>query len=149
MATLAIFRPRRRARAASLLVTPVARINDNTHWGGRRKAAQKTNVIFAICNGRATMRGKLGEFLGGGELVKRCDPMVEARVMNQLQKWKKSGQTTEQLENTLKTPQAKLLIVLELYKKEGQVTKSENGVWTLVRGRTPDESPARHAGDDS
>ena len=95
------------------------------------------------------MRGKLCEFLGGGELVKRCDPMVEARVMNQLQKWKKSGQTTEQLENTLKTPQAKILIVLELYKEEGQVTKSENGVWTLVRGRTPDESPTRHAGDDS
>ena len=60
--------------------------------------------------------------------------MVEARVMNQLQKWKKSGQTTEQLENTLKTPQAKILMVLELYKEEGHVTKSENGVWTLVRG---------------
>jgi hypothetical protein len=43
---------------ASLLVTPVARTNDNTHWGGRRKAAQKTNVIFAICNGGATMRGE-------------------------------------------------------------------------------------------
>ncbi len=27
-----------------------------THWGGRRKADQKTNVIFAICNGGATMR---------------------------------------------------------------------------------------------
>ena len=81
--------------------------------------------------------------------MKRCDPMVEARGMSQLQKFKKSGQTTEQLENTLKTPQAKILIDLEMYKKEGQVTKSENGVWTLVRGRTPDESPARHAADDS
>jgi hypothetical protein len=68
--------------------------------------------------------------------------MVEARVMNQLQKWKKSGQTAEQLENTLKTPQAKILIVLELYKEEGHVTKSENGVWTLVRGRTPKAQPA-------
>jgi hypothetical protein len=64
--------------------------------------------------------------------VKRYDPMVEARVMNQLQK-RKSGQTTEQLQNTLKTSQAKILIVLELYKEEGHVTKSENGVWTLVR----------------
>jgi hypothetical protein len=45
----------------------------------KAKAAQKTNVIFAICNGRVTMRGKLCEFLGGGELVKRCDPMVEAQ----------------------------------------------------------------------
>jgi hypothetical protein len=115
----------------------------------KAKAAQKTNVIFALCNGGATLRGELCEFLGGGELVKRCDPMVKARVMNQLQKWKKSGQTTEQLENTLKTPQAKILIVLELCKEEGHVTKSENGVWTLVRGRTPDESPGRHAGDDS
>ena len=92
---------------------------------------------------------RLCEFLGGGELVKRCDPMLEARVINQLQKWKKSGQTTEQLENTLRTPQAKILIVLELHKEEGHVTKSENGVWTLVRGRTPDERPARPAGDDS
>jgi hypothetical protein len=117
--------------------------------GGRRKAAQKTNVIFAICNGGATMKGELCEFLGGGELVKRCDPMIEARVMNQLQKWKKTGQTTEQLENTLKTPQAKILIALERYKKEGHVTQSENGVWTLVRGRTPDESLTHHAGDDS
>lgn len=80
--------------------------------------------------------------------MKRCDPMVKARVMNQLQKWKKSGQTTEQLENILKTPQAKILIVLELCKEEGHVTKSESGVWTLVRGRTSDESPARPAGDD-
>jgi hypothetical protein len=40
--------------------------------------------------------------------------MVEARVMNQLQKWKKSGQTTEQSENTLKTPQAGGMITLTI-----------------------------------
>src|SRR5258708_27112740 len=84
---------------------------------------------------------RLCEFLGGGELVKRCDPMVEARVMNQLQKWKKSGQTAEQLENTLKTPQAKILIVLELYKEEGPVTKSENGGGTLGPGAKPANNP--------
>jgi hypothetical protein len=79
--------------------------------------------------------------------VKRCDPMLEARVMNQLQKWKKSGQTTEQLENTLKTPQAEILIVLELYREEGHVRKSESGVWTLVRQEH--HRKASHAGDDS
>jgi hypothetical protein len=73
--------------------------------------------------------------------------MLEARVMNQLQKWKKSGQTTEQLENTLKTPRAKILIVLELHREEGHVRKSQNDVWTLVREEHDRE--ASRAGDDS
>jgi hypothetical protein len=65
--------------------------------------------------------------------------MVEARVMNQLQK-RKRGQTIEQLQNTLKTSQAKILQVLELHRTEGHVTRSESGVWTLVR-RTLEDSP--------
>jgi hypothetical protein len=66
--------------------------------------------------------------------------------MNQLQK-RKSGQTTEQLQNTLKTSQAKILIVLELYKEEGHVTKSENGVWTLVREKR--QMKAQHATEET
>jgi hypothetical protein len=63
--------------------------------------------------------------------VKRCDPMVKARVMNQLQKWKKSGQTTEQLENTLKTPQAKILIVLDCTKRKDTLRSPRTacGLW--------------------
>ena len=61
--------------------------------------------------------------------------------MNQLQK-RKNGQTIEQLQNTLKTPQAKILVVLELYKSEGYVTRSESGVWTLVRKTLEDSQPA-------
>jgi hypothetical protein len=67
-----------------------------------------------------------------GESVKRHDPMVEARVMNQLQK-RKHGQTIEQLQNTLKTSQAEILAVLEPHRNEGHVTRSQSGVWTLVR----------------
>ena len=62
----------------------------------------------------------------------RYDRLVEARVMNQLQK-RKNGQTVEQLQNTLKTSQAEILAVLELYRNEGHVTMSKSGVWTLVR----------------
>jgi hypothetical protein len=63
---------------------------------------------------------------------KRYDPLVEARVMNQLQK-RKHGQTIEQLQNTLKTSQAEILAVLELNRNEGRVSMSKNGVWTMVR----------------
>src|ERR1700680_3408912 len=121
--------------------TPCARVYSSTQQTAgisgqhtlRGKAASENqrNLSRSATGARQSVVGRLCEFLGGGELVKRCDPMLEARVMNQLQKWKKSGQTTEQLENTLKTPQAKILIVLELYRAEGHVRKSQSGVWTL------------------
>lgn len=52
--------------------------------------------------------------------------------MNQLQK-RKTGLPLELLQNTLKTSQAEILTVLELYRNEGQVTRSQSGVWALVR----------------
>jgi hypothetical protein len=57
---------------------------------------------------------------------------LEARVMNRLQLIK-SGQTIEQLETYLGERQSKILQVLYMYKREGYVTVSKYGVWTLVR----------------
>jgi hypothetical protein len=73
--------------------------------------------------------------------LKRYDPLVEARVMNQLQK-RKNGLTLEQLQNTLKTSQAEILAVLELYRNEGHVTRSKSGVWTLVREEAETPKPS-------
>ena len=73
--------------------------------------------------------------------LKRYDPLVEARVMNQLQK-RKNGLTLELLQNTLKTSQAEILAVLELYRNEGHVTRSKSGVWTLVREEAETPKPS-------
>ena len=73
--------------------------------------------------------------------LKRYDPLVETRVMNQLQK-RKNGLTLELLQNTLKTSHAEILAVLELYRKEGQVTRSKSGVWTLVREEAETPKPS-------
>ena len=73
--------------------------------------------------------------------LKRYDPLVEARVMNQLQK-RKNGLTLELLQNTLKTSQAEILAVLELYRNEGHVTRSKRGVWTLVREEAETPKPS-------
>ena len=73
--------------------------------------------------------------------LKRYDPLVEARVMNQLQK-RKNGLTLELLQNTLKTSQAEILAVLELYRNEGQVTRSKSGVWTLVQEEAETPKPS-------
>jgi hypothetical protein len=60
------------------------------------------------------------------------DSMVEARVMNRLQE-RKHGQTIEQLQEHLKEPEAKILAVLEVYKKENLVRRTDKGVWIMVR----------------
>ena len=73
--------------------------------------------------------------------LKRYDPLVEARVMNQLQK-RKNGLTLELLQNTLKTSRAEILAVLELYRNEGHVTRSKSGVWTLVREEAETPKPS-------
>jgi hypothetical protein len=71
----------------------------------------------------------------------KIDRLVEARVMNQLQK-RKNGLTLEQLQNTLKTSQAEILAVLELYRNEGHVTRSKSGVWALVREKAETPKPS-------
>jgi hypothetical protein len=95
---------------------------------------QMTVVTFPAGTGKRNCsgEGRTNPRTRDGESVKRHDPLVEARVMNQLQK-RKHGQTIEQLQNTLKTPQAEILTVLKLYQNEGHVTMSKSGVWTLVR----------------
>jgi len=73
--------------------------------------------------------------------LKRYDRLVEARVINQLQK-RKNGLTLEQLQNPLKTSQAEILAVLELYRNEGHVTRSKSGVWALVREKAETPKPS-------
>ena len=40
---------------------------------------------------------------------------------------------TTDLEARVKEPESKILLVLAPYIKEGHVTKSKSGVWTVVR----------------
>jgi hypothetical protein len=58
------------------------------------------------------------------------DPILESRVMNRLQS-RKNGQTIEQLQEALNESQARILVVLKQYQKEGYITMSETGVWKL------------------
>ena len=57
---------------------------------------------------------------------------LEARVMNRLQAMKQ-GQTIEQLQTYLGEPQSKILAVLMQLAREGQVMRSKNDIWTMVR----------------
>ena len=57
---------------------------------------------------------------------------LEARVMNRLQE-RKRGQSIQELAAYFKEPGSKILLVLAPYIKEGHVTKSKSGVWTVVR----------------
>jgi hypothetical protein len=57
---------------------------------------------------------------------------LESRVMNRLQAMKQ-GQSIEQLQTYLGEPQSKILAVLMPLAREGQVMRSKNGVWTMVR----------------
>lgn len=57
---------------------------------------------------------------------------LEARIMNRLQEQKR-GQTIEQLQAYLKEPQSRILSVLEPLISAGFVTRSNSGVWTMVR----------------
>ena len=57
---------------------------------------------------------------------------LEARIMNRLQEQKR-GQTIEQLQAYLKEPQSRILSVLEPLISARFVTRSNSGVWTMVR----------------
>ena len=56
---------------------------------------------------------------------------VEADVMNWLQK-NKRGATSRELKEHTGHLEAEILRVLEVYRKEGRVQRSPEGVWTLV-----------------
>jgi predicted transcriptional regulator len=57
---------------------------------------------------------------------------LEARIMNRLQEQKR-GQTIEQLQAYLNEPQSRILSVLLPLISAGFVTRSNSGVWTMVR----------------
>ena len=57
---------------------------------------------------------------------------LEARIMNRLQEQKR-GQTIEQLQAYLNEPQSRILSVLLPLISAGFVTRSDSGVWTMVR----------------
>ena len=56
---------------------------------------------------------------------------VEPDVMNWLQK-NKRGATSRELKEHTGHLDAEILRVLEVYRKEGRVQRSHEGVWTLV-----------------
>ena len=57
---------------------------------------------------------------------------VEADVMKRL-KQNKRGATSHELKEHTGHLEAEILRVLEVYRKEGRVQRSPEGVWTLVR----------------
>ena len=57
---------------------------------------------------------------------------VEPDVVNRLQQ-NKRGATTQELKEHTGHLEAEILRILEVYRKEGRVQRSPEGVWTLVR----------------
>jgi hypothetical protein len=59
-------------------------------------------------------------------------PNLQAEIMHRLQE-NESGQTVLQLSKFLEEPEGTILTLLYALQKESHVTRSETGVWKIVR----------------